>query len=189
MIAYLDPGSGDSGAQIATFVIAFVVVLAVLLLVVWLARRANSRPCPRCGSRVRTRRCVASPATSTSRPSDASRRASASWRLPLRAAPSPAPRSAPCTRPASAGCSCAASAGGGAGSELRAARDRAHVREHRDRRGDGRADHPGPRLSTPRRSCGTARSGSRCAPARPSAPAGHSGVVPGDRSRFPIASR
>jgi uncharacterized protein HemY len=56
VIAYLDPGSGDTGAQIAVFVIAFLVVLAILLLVIWLVRRANSRPCPRCGSRVRTGR-------------------------------------------------------------------------------------------------------------------------------------
>lgn len=54
MIAYLDPGSGDSGSQIAAFGIAFLVVLAVLLLIIWLVRRANSRPCPRCGSQVRT---------------------------------------------------------------------------------------------------------------------------------------
>jgi threonine/homoserine/homoserine lactone efflux protein len=53
-IAYLDPGSGDTGAQIAAFVIAFLVVLAVLVLVVVLVRRANSRPCPRWGRRVRT---------------------------------------------------------------------------------------------------------------------------------------
>lgn len=43
MLASLDPGSGDSGAQIASFVVAFVVVLAILLLVIWLVRRANSR--------------------------------------------------------------------------------------------------------------------------------------------------
>jgi hypothetical protein len=55
MIAYLDPGD-DSTAQIITFVIAFLVVLAILLLVIFLVRRANSRPCPRCGSRVRTGR-------------------------------------------------------------------------------------------------------------------------------------
>jgi hypothetical protein len=56
VIAYLDPGSDDSGSKIVAFVIAFLVVLVVLLLVIFLIRRANSRPCPRCGSRRRTGR-------------------------------------------------------------------------------------------------------------------------------------
>ena len=54
MIAYLYLGSGDSGSQIVAFVIAFLAALVVLLLVIWLVRRANSRPCPKCGRRVRT---------------------------------------------------------------------------------------------------------------------------------------
>jgi hypothetical protein len=56
VIAYLDPGSGDSGTQVIAFITAFVVVLLVLLLVIWIVRRLNSRPCPRCGKRVRTGR-------------------------------------------------------------------------------------------------------------------------------------
>jgi hypothetical protein len=56
VLAYLDPGSGDSGPSIAAFGIGFIVVLAILLLVIWLVRRANSRACPRCGNRVKTGR-------------------------------------------------------------------------------------------------------------------------------------
>jgi hypothetical protein len=52
LLAYPDPGEGDTGAQIGVFVFAFIVVLAILLLVIWLVRRG----CPRCGSRVKTGR-------------------------------------------------------------------------------------------------------------------------------------